>query len=148
MTEPAPDIIQVIYIRTTPERVWEALTDPDQIAKYWFGLRGESDWRMGSAFAWRLEGRDMFKGVVEAAEAPHRLVLRPDGGLGAAISWLIEPLETLSGEPLVRLTMTNAGVASGDPGREGTVATWAAIVSNLKTLLETGEPLPVFAPPG
>jgi uncharacterized protein YndB with AHSA1/START domain len=151
MSNSAPDIVQVIYIRATPERTWAALTDPDQIAQYWFGLRGESDWRPGSPFTWRLDGKDMFGGVVEAADPPRRLVLRsgpPGGPLGQTITWVIEPVETTGGEPLIRLTLTNAGLAEDDPARAGTAATWAAIVSNLKTLLETGRPLPAFPPPG
>lgn len=69
--------VYVTFIRTTPERLWEALTDPAFTPRYWFGSRHETDWKPGSP--WRLvfeDGRIADTGEVLEADPPRRLVLR------------------------------------------------------------------------
>src|ERR1051325_805340 len=67
----------VSYIRTTPEKLWKALTDAEFIKQYWFGMRAESEWRPGSS--WKLvasDGKVWDAGEIVEAVAPRRLVIR------------------------------------------------------------------------
>jgi uncharacterized protein YndB with AHSA1/START domain/DNA-binding transcriptional ArsR family regulator len=130
-----------IFIRTTPERLWQALTDGELTRQYYYGARVESDWRVGSPYAFRDEaGATMFDGEVLESEPPRRLVTTFraawTGDVPSTVTWEIAP----EGE-VCKLTLTHEGM---DPAsrlglnvRDG----WARIVSGLKTLLETGLPL-------
>ena len=72
-----PKFVYVTYIRTTPEKLWAALTDPQTIKKYWFGITAESDWKPGSS--WRLvfeDGRVADAGEILEAVPGKRLVIR------------------------------------------------------------------------
>jgi uncharacterized protein YndB with AHSA1/START domain len=138
--------VYVTYIRTTPERLWTALTTAEFIKKYWFGMDFETDWRVGSR--WRLvfpDGRVADTGEIVEIEPPRRLVLkwrnefrpelREEGEARCVIE--IEP----AGE-VVKLTITHE---MDKPGSKliGAVSTgWPKILSSLKTLLESGTPLP------
>jgi uncharacterized protein YndB with AHSA1/START domain len=131
-----------IYIRTTPERLWEAITDGDIRSKYNFGVRAESDWAAGSRIEMRHPKADSLLGEGEVIEAdpPRRLVhtmaaLWDDDVKAEAtsrVTWEIEPV----GDSC-RLTLTH------DQLREGASAElyggWPMILSGLKTWLETGE---------
>ena len=69
--------LYVSYIRTTPEKLWKALTDPEFTKQYWFGIRSETEWRAGSA--WKLvadDGKVWDAGEVVEVNPPRRLVLR------------------------------------------------------------------------
>ena len=131
-----------IYIRTTPERLWEAITDPEIRAKYNFGVRVESDWQPGSHIATthtRADG-SLGEGEVLESDPPRRLVhtmvalwdddVRREGT--SRVTWEIEPV----GDSC-RLLLTH------DQMREGANAQiyggWPMILSGLKTWLETGE---------
>ena len=134
--------VYVTYIESTPERVWAALTDPELTAVYW-GHRNESDWAVGSRWDHvRTDGTGDTDGggTVEEADPPTRLVLSwgpaPDeeGGI-SRVTFVVEP-----GDGIVRLTVTHTDL---DPGEQaGAADGWAAVLSNLKSLLETGHPLP------
>jgi len=133
-----------IYIKTTPELLWEAITDPELRRVYTFGLRVESDWTPGS----RYEGRSpaapapILAGENLEVHPPRRLVqsynalwsddVKAEGT--SRVTWEIEPI----GDSC-RLTVTH------DQLREGANAElyggWPMILSGLKTLLETGESL-------
>ncbi len=141
--EPRPPVhVHQIYIRTTPERLWRALTDGEWTARYYFGSRVESDWRPGSPYAYRNpDGSALIGGEVLEADPPRRLVttFRPAWpGAGAAettVTFEIEPLGDLC-----KLTLLHEGI---DPARDtGIVDGWVRILSGLKTVLETGESLP------
>src|SRR5581483_8999256 len=72
-----PKFVYVTYIRTTPEKLWAALTDPQTIGKYWFGMNAESDFKAGSS--WRLkfeDGRTADTGEILEAVPRERLVIR------------------------------------------------------------------------
>lgn len=134
------------YIRATPEKLWQALVDADITRRYWFGVRVESDWKLGSPV--RLlapDGTLWDHGVVLAYEPCRRLsytwiTLMPDldGEPPTRLNMELEPVG-----PEVRLTLTHAGFEPGsrllDSVREG----WPALLSCLKSLLETGEPLAI-----
>jgi uncharacterized protein YndB with AHSA1/START domain/DNA-binding transcriptional ArsR family regulator len=139
-----PMFVYVIYIESTPERVWHALTDADLTAQYW-GHSNVSDWRVGSRWEHqRTDGSgvaDVVGTVVESVE-PGRLVTTwaapgaeaPDGP--SRVAFDIEPYGDI-----VRLTVTHDNLADSDE-RAAAAAGWAAVLSNLKSLIETGRPLP------
>ncbi|PKW16973.1 ArsR/SmtB family transcription factor [Saccharopolyspora spinosa] len=139
-----PDFVYVIYIDSTPEEVWNALTDPDLTARFW-GHSNVSDWAVGSQ--WEHQRTDGTRtadvvGTVVESSPPTRLVLtaampgqdRPNGP--SRITFEIRP----HGE-IVRLTVTEENFAD-DSERDEAAGGWAAVLSNLKSLLETGSPLP------
>ena len=136
------DVVFEIYIRTTPERLWEAITDPAIRAKYQFGAGVESDWAPGSRY--RLvhpQGeRPLVEGENLVVEAPRRLVqtmhaLWSDevAAQGTSrVTWEIEPV----GDSC-RLTVIHDQLREdASPELYGG---WPMVLSGLKTLLETGE---------
>jgi uncharacterized protein YndB with AHSA1/START domain len=130
-----------IYIKTTPERLWEAITDPEMRAKFSFGVRTESDWTPGSRYESGIPG------VIEIAEGenlevdpPRRLVqsftaLWSDEVRNAGesrVTWEIEPV----GDSC-QLTVTHDQLP--DDANPELFGGWPMILSGVKTLLETGE---------
>ena len=72
-----PKFVYVTYIRTTPEKLWTALTDPQTIRRYWFGITAECDWKPGSPWALKFEdGRTADTGEILEAVPHKRLVIR------------------------------------------------------------------------
>jgi uncharacterized protein YndB with AHSA1/START domain/DNA-binding transcriptional ArsR family regulator len=125
-----PTFVYTTYIESTPEKVWHALTDPDLTADYW-GHRNESDWQVGSSWLHvRTDGTgDDGGGEVLESNPPHRLVF----------SWgesrVIFELERF--HEIVKLTVTHEELA--DEQEKAAIAQgWPAVLTNLKTLLETG----------
>ena len=144
MTETARTFVYVTYIRTTPERLWEALTSPEFTKRYWFGMHAESDWQAGAS--WRLmfpDGRVADSGEIVEAERPRRLVIRwrnefkpelkAEGYSRCIID--LEPMATA-----VKLSITHEMERPGTRFIEAVSGGWPRILSNLKSLLETGEP--------
>ena len=132
-----------IYIKTTPERLWEAITDPEMRAKYSFGVRTDSDWREGSRYTSGVPGViDIAEGENVEVDPPRRLVqtltaLWSDDvkAVGTSrVTWEIEPVGTSC-----RLTVTHDRLPA-DANSE-LYGGWPMILSGLKTLLETGETL-------
>jgi len=134
--------VYVTYIRTTPEKLWSALTDTEFIRQYWFGMRCESQWTEGSS--WRLvseDGEVYDDGEIVEADPPRRLVIRwqhqrrPElKAEGAALCTMdLEPIG-----PAVKLSITHT--IERDPSKfiEAVSGGWPKILSNLKSLLETG----------
>ena len=133
-----------IYIRTTPERLWLAITDPEARARYQFGARVESDWTSGSSYAVAHDGasRALIEGENLEVDPPYRLVQSYQGvwddGIAAEgtsrVTWQIEPV----GDSC-RLTVTHDELREdADPHLYGG---WPMILSGLKTWLETGQEL-------
>jgi len=92
-----PEFVYVTYIRTTPEKLWHALTDPAMMKQYWFGAHAESDWKAGSF--WRLmlqDGRVADAGEILEADPPKRLLIR----------WRNEFMPEMRAEGFTRCTMT------------------------------------------
>lgn len=135
--------VYVTFIRTTPEQLWTALTDPAFTRQYWFGVHHETQWYAGAS--WQLvfpDGRVADTGEIVAIDPPRRLVLkwrnefRPELKAEGYSRCAID-LEPLDGA--VKLTITHEidcpeskliGAVSGG---------WPRVLSNLKSLLETGE---------
>jgi uncharacterized protein YndB with AHSA1/START domain/DNA-binding transcriptional ArsR family regulator len=139
-----PTFVYVIYIHSTPERVWEALTDADLTAEYW-GHSNVSDWQVGSSWEHqRTDGTavaDVVGTVVESAP-PTRLVTTwaaPDAAPTTEPSQVTFDIEPYG--DIVRLTVTHENLAD-EAERAGAAAGWAAVLSNLKSLIETGHALP------
>jgi uncharacterized protein YndB with AHSA1/START domain/DNA-binding transcriptional ArsR family regulator len=131
-----------IYIRTTPQRLWEAITDPDIRSKYNFGSRVVSDWTPGSRFEMSHDGADgpLGEGVNLEVDPPRRLVqsmvalwsdeAKSEGT--SRVTWEIEPI----GDSC-RLTVTHDQLR--DDANAELYGGWPMILSGLKTWLETGE---------
>ncbi|MGH3645888.1 MAG: SRPBCC family protein [Micromonosporaceae bacterium] len=147
MTEPR--FVYVTDIRTTPEKLWQALTTPEFTRQYWWGREIESDFTAGSPI--RLvhdHGTKLdIDGEVLAADPPKLLSYtfsdpdsRERGEKHSRVSFAIEPSTIFDG--VVRLTVTHDDFAPGSPQFAGVSDGWLDILASLKTLLETGEPLP------
>jgi uncharacterized protein YndB with AHSA1/START domain len=141
-----PEFIYVSYIETTPEKLWDALTDGDFTERYWFGVHLRSDWKVGSTFEMvRGNGTISDAGKVVEYDPPRRLAYtfvnlsdEYKGELPALATFVIEPHGKL-----VKLTLTHEGFAEGGKFLLGISQGWPAILSALKSLLETGKPLEI-----
>jgi uncharacterized protein YndB with AHSA1/START domain len=132
-----------IYIKTTPERLWEAITDPAMRAKYTFGVETHSDWAPGSSYESSVPGViDIAAGENLEVDPPRRLVqtmnalwsddVKAEGT--SVITWEIEQVADSC-----RLIVVHAQLR---PDGNGEIyGGWPMILSGLKTLLETGEQL-------
>jgi uncharacterized protein YndB with AHSA1/START domain len=153
-TTTKPSFVYVTYIATTPEKVWRALTDTDVTRQYWIGSHdglarvNASDWKVGSKWQHQRDddthATDVVGRVVESAP-PHRLVLtwaRPaDADDESKHSRVTFDIEAQSAG-LVRLTVTHDGLEQ-DPKMLASISGgWPRVLSNLKTLLETGRAFP------
>ncbi|MCE9649304.1 MAG: SRPBCC family protein [Parvibaculum sp.] len=144
MTENASSsFVYVSYIRTTPEKLWSALTNPDFMKQYWFGTYCESEWEPGSS--WRMiqaDGQVSDVGEIVEAEPAKRLVIkwrnefRPDlTSEGYSICTMdIEPIQGV-----MKLTITHSINREKSKLIEAVSGGWPRILSNLKSLLETGQ---------
>ncbi|AKP57138.1 ArsR family transcriptional regulator [Mycobacteroides abscessus subsp. abscessus] len=139
-----PTFVYTTYINSTPEKVWQAITDPELSGQYW-GHANVSDWQEGSRWEHRRtdgSGIADVVGTVVESDPPRKLVTTwadPADGADAAVStvtFLIQPYQNI-----VRLTVSHADLA--DPAEYAQASGgWAAVLSNLKSFLETGAPLP------
>jgi uncharacterized protein YndB with AHSA1/START domain/DNA-binding transcriptional ArsR family regulator len=156
-TEMSDDFVYVSYIRTTPEKLWQALTDPAFIRRYYGGGGPTSDWQVGSPVLWSMGGEephDWDQHVLEA-DPPRRLSYtwhnyQPE--MQEMFGWSDERLAELQQEKrskvtfdiepagqAVKLTVTHDDFVPDSAMREGVSQGWPGILSNLKSLLETGE---------
>lgn len=150
-----PDFVYVTYIATTPEKIWNALVDPDMARRYWMDptagcarVNVSDDWQPGSRWEHRrADGTDTvdIAGYVVETDPPRHLVIswaRPnevdDSAKRSRVSFDIEPMA----DGLVRLTVAHADLARDPQMLEGVSGGWPKVLSNLKTLLETGRALP------
>ncbi|HEY1067641.1 MAG TPA: SRPBCC family protein [Pirellulales bacterium] len=152
MLKDKPSNVFVVYIQASAQRVWDALTQSEFTKQYFFGRAIESDWRVGSP--WRLvmeDGRTDCTGVVVESQPPHRL----------AITWRVEWLDEMRSLPESRVVYQIDSLNEQDAVSRLTVSEyvdetlpekyleggrrgWPIILSGLKSLLETGRPLPKF----
>ncbi|MGH3041841.1 MAG: ArsR/SmtB family transcription factor [Gaiellaceae bacterium] len=133
-----------IYIKTTPERLWEAITDPELRSRYSFGVGVDSDWTTGSRYeaAHAAAGVAIAEGENLEVDPPRRLVqsfnalwsdeVKAEGT--SRVTWEIEQIEDSC-----RLTVTHDQLREG--ANDELYGGWPMILSGLKTLLETGETL-------
>ncbi len=139
------NFVYVTFIRTTPEKLWEALTKPEFMKQYWFGMHQDSDWKLGSPWALRFtDGRAADMGDIAEIDPPKRIV----------INWRNEFRENFKAEGFTRCTMDlepqgsavkltiSHSIDRPESKIIGAVSGgWPKILSNLKSFLETGEVL-------
>jgi uncharacterized protein YndB with AHSA1/START domain len=134
--------VYVSYIRTTPEKLWSALTDAEFMTQYWFGNHCESEWKAGSP--WKMvagDGKLLDQGEILESDPPRRLVIRwrnvfkPElAAEGDSVcTMLLEP-----DGPAVKLSITHTVEREGSKLVEAVGGGWPKVISNLKSLLETG----------
>ena len=135
--------VYVTYIRTTPEKLWSALTDDVEFMKqYWFGTHCESDWTPGSS--WKMlypNGTVSDAGEIAEADPPRRLVIRWRHQAKPELKAEGESLCTIELEPsgaAVKLSVTHTIEREPSKFIEAVSGGWPKIVSNLKSLVETG----------
>ena len=143
--------VYVTYIRTTPEKLWAALTTPEFMKKYWFGMSFETDWKVGSP--WKLvspDGRVADAGDIIETDRPKRLVLRWRSQSRPELNQEGDARCTMEIEPageVVKLTITHEIDKPGSKLIGAVSIGWPKILSSLKTLLETGSAFPVIGEP-
>jgi uncharacterized protein YndB with AHSA1/START domain len=143
MNDAKSTYVYVTFIRTTPEKLWAALTDRETMKRYWFDMHIESDWRAGAP--WRLlfsDGRVADAGEIVEIDAPRRLVvswrnefkpeLTAEGY--ASCAYEIEPVDNA-----VKLTVTHTIDRPDSKLINAVSGGWPKILSNLKSYLETGD---------
>ncbi|MFT4066031.1 SRPBCC family protein [Paraburkholderia sp.] len=134
--------VYVTYIRTTPEKLWSALTDAEFMKQYWFGMHCESGWTAGSP--WKLvsdTGQIFDAGEIIEAEPPRRLVIRWQHQIRPELTAEGDSRCTMELEPLgtaVKLSITHTIEREPSKFIEAVSGGWPKIMSNLKSLLETG----------
>ena len=144
MTEAAASrYVYVTFIRTTPDKLWTALTDPAFIRQYWFGMHQESDWKPGSP--WRMlypDGRVTDAGEILEADPPRRLVIKWRHQLRPELNAEGDARCVIDLEPVadaVKLTITHTMDRGESRLIEAVSGGWPRILSNLKSFLETGD---------
>jgi uncharacterized protein YndB with AHSA1/START domain len=135
--------VYVTYIRTTPEKLWSALTDDVEFMKqYWFGVHCESQWTAGSPWKMvRPDGQILDAGEIVEAEPPRRLVIRWQHQSKPELKAEGESLCTMELEPTgaaVKLSIIHTIEREPSKFIEAVSGGWPKVISNLKSLLETG----------
>jgi uncharacterized protein YndB with AHSA1/START domain len=134
----------VIYIRTTPEKIWQAITEPPFTRQYW-GFENVSDWKIGSPWS-HVKGETREKlltGSVVEFSPPQKLVItwadakKPD--VQSRVTFDLEPM----GE-MVKLTVTHDNLEAASDMEHGILEGWPRVLSSMKSFLETGKPLDVW----
>ena len=143
MTEAPSRFVYVTYIRTTPERLWTMLTSAEFTREYWMGIAVEADWKVGGA--WKLkfpDGRVADTGEILECEPGKRLVIRWRNEFRPEMKeegWSRCTMELEPSGEVVKLSVTHAmETERGSKFIEAVSGGWPQILSNLKSLLETG----------
>lgn len=159
------EFVYVTYIRTTPEALWEALTDPEFTARYW-GAKLHSDWTEGAELLWEEFGdepRDLGQRVLVAdkpnvlsyswqqLQPQHRQYLdltdeqfeQARNERRSKVTFTITAAEDENGAVpgVVKLSVVHDDFEPGSPMLDGISGGWPAILASLKSMLETGDPL-------
>jgi uncharacterized protein YndB with AHSA1/START domain len=145
-----PSFSYVSYIGAAPDRVWQALTDGALSRQYWYGRRVESDWKVGSTVTFWYDAADgeavSDRGIVLESKPPRHLsytfhvefIDELKDEHPSRVTFDLEPI----GEE-TKLTLTHDEFEPKSRVLEGCRAGWPAILSSLKSLVETGEPLAI-----
>lgn len=138
--------VYVTYIRSTPEKVWQALTDPAFIQRYWFGMTQESDWKPGAAWKMKFsDGRVADSGEVVEFDPPKRYVLQWRNEWNPEFkaegpTQMTCTLEKIKDQ--VKVSILHEIPVANSKFLGGVSNGWPMVLSSLKSLLETGEALP------
>jgi uncharacterized protein YndB with AHSA1/START domain len=143
--------VYVTYIRTTPEKLWDALTKPEFQRIYWFGTAHESEMKAGAP--WKMlfpDGTVADTGQVLEADRPRRLVLRWRNEFRPELKaegFSRATFEIEQAGAQVRLTVLHEMEGDGTKFIAAVSNGWPKVLSSLKSLLETGAPLATIADP-
>ena len=135
--------VYVTFIRTTPERLWSALTSADFMKEYWFGSHLKTEWKVGAQ--WQLvypDGRITDTGEIVELELQKRLVLKWHNEFKPELKAEGDALCRIELEPVgdaVKLTITHTMERPESKLIQAVSGGWPRVLSNLKSLLETGE---------
>ena len=147
-----PTFVYVTYIATTPAKLWEALTTSEYTEKYFFGTSIQSDWQEGSEVTYSRNGQVSDYGKIVKCEPFQELSFTwtyvgdgVEGKQPSRVTFQLKPMNAT-----VKLTLRHENLQPGDivdkdDTFEGLNNGWPAILSNLKTLLETGNTLPAVS---
>jgi uncharacterized protein YndB with AHSA1/START domain len=144
-----PEFVYTTYIETTPEKLWQTLTDGDFTERYWFGHRVASNWEIGSPYKFTRQGADRIEGKVLAFDPPKRLSYTWDPCSPEAkrertsrVTFDLEPRGKV-----VKLTVTHDNLEEGGKTFRDISGGWPMVLASLKSLLETGHGLSIDPPP-
>jgi uncharacterized protein YndB with AHSA1/START domain len=136
-----------VFVRATPKELWDAITKPEFTSKYFYGSVIESTWEPGSPYTgWSSDRAQQYvEGEVIEASPPQKLVTTwralydPETAAEpfSRVTWEIEP----AGEGVTKLTVIHDELEAAPKTAENVAGGWSYVLSGLKTLLETGEPL-------
>jgi uncharacterized protein YndB with AHSA1/START domain len=143
-----PVFVYTTYIETTPENLWQALTDGDFTERYWFGHRVASEWEIGSPYRFTKQGGGSLEGKVLAFDPPKRLSYTwdpcsPDAKRErtSRVTFDLEPRGKV-----VKLTVTHDNLDEGGKTFRDISGGWPMVLASLKSLLETGHGLEIDPP--
>lgn len=142
----APDFVYTIYIAATVETVWNGLIQKEVTEKYW-GRDNQSDWKVGSKWEHvRTDGSDIVDvhGQVLESDPPNKLVVTwngTDGSKTAEPTPSVVTYELVALGPDTKLSVTHSKLTDDSFMHNGVTQGWPAVLSNLKSVLETGKPL-------
>lgn len=140
-----------VYIRTTPDKIWQALTDGKTSKQYFYGGTLKSDWKVGSSMdlvddeagttmlANKILEIDPPRKLVHTFSAQHEDQVKKDRP--SRVTWLIEPMGDV-----VKLTVTHDNFDGETATYKSVRSGWGPVLSGLKTILETGRPLNIPMP--
>jgi len=145
-----PKHVYEVYIRTTPQKLWDAITSPAFTRQYFYGTAVESDWKKGSKVTHRQQsGAPALEGVVLEIDPPNKLVTtfssvhepKAKDDRPSRVTWEI----TKMGD-VCKLSLTHDDFDGETHTFKMVGSGWNPVLSGLKTLLETGEPLAIPMP--
>jgi uncharacterized protein YndB with AHSA1/START domain len=140
-----PALVYNLFIKSTPKKAWDAITKPEFTRQYWAGIANVSDWKKGSKWEHVAKGSEVWiQGEVVESIPAKRLVLTwadPDNLKDKSrVTFEIEKVEDL-----VSLTVTHDKFKTGSKMAEKVSWGWPRVLSSLKSFLETGKGLNIFA---
>jgi len=152
MNTTKPKFVYVTLIKTTPEKLWTALTSPEFTRQYWMGTSLESDWKVGSEMVYRRNGELNVDGRVLKSEPPrllsytfHSVAEEIKDEQPSRVTFEIEPLDAKPGtsDSTVKLTVTHDNFPQESKVFPMISGGWPTVLSSLKSLLETGKALEI-----
>jgi uncharacterized protein YndB with AHSA1/START domain len=141
----SPKLVYTMFIRSTPKKTWDAITKPEFTRQYWAGIANVSDWKKGSKWQHMPDEKEVWiQGEVVEIAPPKRLVLTwadPDDLKDKSrVTFEIEAIENM-----VCLTVTHDKFKTGSKMADKVSWGWPRVLSSMKSFLETGKGLNVFA---